>query len=229
MRDAVRPEPAAPVPPKRPASVPVFALHIPYFMFRILPPMLPLLKFKPVLLPKPWGGDALWRVLGKGGPADDRMGESWELSDRDEAPSIVAEGPLAGRSLPELLAAHGPVILGDASTSFPLLYKFIAAREKLSVQVHPGAGSPLGEAKTECWYVVDAAPGAALIVGVAPGGRDREATLALLKSPACETVLQRLPARPGDVFLVPAGTVHSITEGLLLYEVQQNSDTTFRL
>ncbi len=215
--------------------------------------MLPLLKFSPVLHPKPWGGDALWRTLGKGEPTDERMGEAWELSDRPEGMSVVSDGPLAGRTLRELLSRDGAAILGDlgddpvgkrgndpgehrgpdgevsGAASFPLLYKFIAAREKLSVQVHPGAGSPLGEAKTECWYVVDAAPEASLIVGVAPDGRTRDETLALLKSPACETVLQRLPARPGDTFFIPAGTVHAITEGLLLYELQQNSDTTFRL
>ncbi len=163
------------------------------------------------------------------------MGESWELSDRPEAPTPVAEGQLSGQTLTEVLAGNALELLGDlrgTSTSpvlFPLLYKFIGAREKLSVQVHPGDGSPLGEAKTECWYVVDAFPDAALIVGVRPEGRSREETLALLTSPACETVLQRLPARKGDTFFIPAGTVHAITEGLLLYEVQQNSDTTFRL
>jgi mannose-6-phosphate isomerase len=201
-------------------------------------PTLPLLKFSPVLLPKPWGGDALWRLLRKGSPEEDRMGESWELSDRAEARTPVAEGPLAGKTLTEILAGHGSALLGDfgdlpgnssKKPGFPLLYKFISAREKLSVQVHPGAGSPPGEAKTECWYVVDAEPGTSLIVGVDPSGRSREETLALLKSPLCERVLQRLPARKGDVFFIPAGTVHAITEGLLLYEVQQNSDTTFRL
>lgn len=194
--------------------------------------MLPLLKLRPVLFPKPWGGDALWRVLHKGNPGDTGMGESWEVSDRPEAPSVVAEGPLAGKTLADVLATHAPDVLGDAakaSQDFPLLHKFISAREKLSVQVHPGADSPLGEAKTECWYIVDAEPGASLIVGVDPGGLDRDATLERLKSAACESVLRRLPARRGDVFFIPAGTVHAITEGILLYEVQQNSDTTFRL
>jgi mannose-6-phosphate isomerase len=200
--------------------------------------MLPLLKFTPVLLAKPWGGDALWRLLGKGSATDDRVGESWELSDRPEAPTLVAEGPLAGKTLTEILAGNVVDLLGNSGPNpgnslenpvFPLLYKFIGAREKLSVQVHPGAGSPLGQAKTECWYVVYAEPDASLIVGVHPDGRSRAETLALLKSPACETVLRRLPARRGDVFLIPAGTVHAITEGLLLYELQQNSDTTFRL
>jgi mannose-6-phosphate isomerase len=189
---------------------------------------LPVLKFRPILLRKPWGGDGLWHVLGKGAPADTDMGESWELSDRPEAETLVADGPFAGASLKALIQSHGAELLGPAAEGFPLLYKFICAREKLSVQVHPGAGSTLGQAKTECWYVVDAAPGAELILGVA-GGRSREKTLALLKSPGCEEVLRRWPVRRGDVFFIPAGTVHAITEGLLLYEVQQNSDTTFRL
>jgi len=184
---------------------------------------------------KPWGGEALWARLRKGGPADERMGESWELSDRPEGMSVVMDGPLTGRSFAEVLRENAGDVLGDLRNAavsdpvFPLLYKFIAAREKLSVQVHPGAGSPLGEAKTECWYVVDAAPGASLIVGVEPGGRTPQETLEALKSPGCEAVLQRLPAAPGDMFFIPAGTVHAITEGLLLYELQQNSDTTFRL
>jgi mannose-6-phosphate isomerase len=197
--------------------------------------MIPLLKFNPVLMSKPWGGAALWTRLHKGRATDERMGESWELSDRPEGRTLIAEGPFAGQSLADILAQYGLVVMGDTpgfsavNPVFPLLYKFISAREKLSVQVHPGVGSPLGEAKTECWYVVDAAPGAELIVGVNPDGRTREETLNLLKSAECESVLQRLPAHVGDVFFIPAGTVHAITEGLLLYELQQNSDTTFRL
>src|SRR5215217_7384476 len=209
---------------------------------------LPVLKFEPVLLPKPWGGEALWRRLGKGRAEDARMGESWELSDRAEAATSVAEGPFAGRTLQDLLAGNASALLGEAllpthpagfaeaaepqaGARFPLLYKFISARDKLSVQAHPGSGSPLGEAKTECWYVVEAAPGSEIIVGVRGGKNpeERARTLALLRSPQCETALRHLPCRPGDVFYIPAGTVHAITEGLLLYELQQNSDTTFRL
>ena len=188
------------------------------------------LKFKPVLLSKPWGGHALWKILGKGGADDIKMGESWELSDRPEAATKVVDGRLDGVNLPGLIERFGGDLLGaEFAGGFPLLYKFICAREKLSVQVHPGSDSVFGEAKTECWYVVDAEPGAKLIVGLASDGRSREETLALLKSSRCEEVLRRWPANKGDVFFIPAGTVHAITEGLLLYEVQQNSDTTFRL
>ncbi len=192
--------------------------------------MLPPLKFRPTLLRKPWGGDGLWRVLGKGGPKDADMGESWELSDRPETPSTVAEGPWTGTPLRELVEKYPRDLLGAAfqEDGFPLLYKFICAREKLSVQVHPGPGSP-GEPKTECWVVIDAVPSAELIIGVKTGGRSRTETLELLKSPRCEEVLRCWPARRGDVFFIPPGTVHAITEGLLLYEVQRNSDTTYRL
>ncbi len=192
-------------------------------------PPIPLLKFRPMLLPKPWGGDGLTRVLGKGTPGATGLGESWELSDRPEAETRVDGGEYDGVGLSELIRRHGRDLLGEAAGRFPLLYKFISAREKLSVQVHPGAGSDLGEAKTECWYVVAARPGAELIVGVAGRGRSRAELLRLLQSPRCEEALRRWPARPGEVFFIPAGTVHAITEGLLLYEVQQNSDTTFRL
>ena len=192
---------------------------------------LPLLKFQPILLPKPWGGDGLWRVLGKGRQEDVNIGESWELSARSEALTQVVEGPFAGKNLKDIVALNGEELFGQPASSsvFPLLYKFIYAREKLSVQVHPDPGSALGESKTECWYVVDAAPGAELIVGVSRHGRSREDILAALKSSHCEEVLRRWPAKRGDVFFIPAGTVHAITEGLLLYEVQQNSDTTFQI
>lgn len=192
--------------------------------------ILPLLKFQPILLPKPWGGDSLWQMLGKGRDSGANIGESWELSDRRNLSTTVTGGRLDGTSLRELVKIRGRELLGDAfAHGFPLLLKFIGAREKLSVQVHPGQGSKLGEAKTECWYVVEAEPGAELFLGVAAHGRSREEILALLKSPRCEEVLQRRPARRGDVFFIPMGTVHVITEGLLLYEIQQNSDTTFRL
>ena len=191
---------------------------------------LPLLKFDPILLSKPWGGDALWRILNKGASNDLNGGEAWELSDRPEAATKVAGGRLDGMNLPGLIVQYSKELFGaEFAGSFPLLYKFICAREKLSVQVHPGAGSSLGEAKTECWYVVDAQPGAELIVGVASGGKSKDKVLELLKSPRCQEVLRRWPVQRGDVFFIPAGTVHAITEGLLLYEVQQNSDTTFRL
>jgi mannose-6-phosphate isomerase len=190
------------------------------------------LKFKPILQSRIWGGDGLFRVLRKGLASDQKIGEAWELSDREENATTVSEGSFTGQNLRELYARHARDILGQqyapTRTYFPLLFKFIYAQENLSVQVHPGEGSPLGEAKTECWYILEAPPGAELILGVAGGG-DREKTLAALATNQCQSVLNRVPVQSGDLFYIPAGTVHAITAGLLLYEVQQNSDTTFRL
>lgn len=189
------------------------------------------LKFKAILQSRIWGGDGLFHRLGKGSAGGD-IGESWELSDREGAATVVAEGPFAGQDLRDLFSRHARDILGSqftpALSQFPLLYKFIYARDSLSVQVHPGEGSPLGESKTECWYILDAPEGAHLILGLAGGG-DRAATVKALASKECLSVLNKVPVKSGDLFFIPAGTVHAITAGLLLYEVQQNSDTTFRL
>ncbi|HKP98652.1 MAG TPA: type I phosphomannose isomerase catalytic subunit [Fibrobacteria bacterium] len=190
------------------------------------------LKFKAILQSRIWGGDGLHRLLAKGRASDKDIGESWELSDRDDNASVIASGTFAGKNLRELFSIHARDILGSQYSPtlarFPLLYKFIFARENLSVQVHPGDGSALGESKTECWYVLDAPAGAELILGIAGGG-SREEVLAALRTKECRTVLNKVPVRAGDMFFIPAGTVHAITAGLLLYEVQQNSDTTFRL
>ena len=190
------------------------------------------LKFKAILQSKIWGGDGLFRILGKGDASDTDVGESWELSDRDDNASVVAGGTFAGKNLRELFSIHARDILGSqyspSLARFPLLYKFIFARENLSVQVHPGEGSDLGDAKTECWYVLEAPPGGELILGLAGGGT-REEVLAALRTREWRTVLNKIPAKAGDMFFIPAGSVHAITAGMLLYEVQQNSDTTFRL
>ena len=190
------------------------------------------LKLKPILQSRIWGGEGLYRLLGKGFPGPKDVGESWELSDREGNANIVLGGTFAGRDLRELFSLHARDILGTqyspSHARFPLLHKFIYARENLSVQVHPGENSPLGEAKSECWYIMDAPEDASLIVGLSKDG-PKEAILAALESRDCHAVLNRVPARPGDLFYIPAGTVHAITAGLLLYEVQQNSDTTFRL
>lgn len=205
------------------------------------------LFLKPVIQDKLWGGDGLWRYLRKGEASQSHAGESWELSDRPEASSTIASGRFAGMSLNRLMAQAGPVILGSqwhsaaekstsqtgAQAAFPLLYKFIYAREALSVQVHPGEGSTeyrarYGEAKTECWLVVAAPENAEIIVGVSQS-LPREAMAKALASSACREVLRREKVKAGDLLFIPAGTVHAITEGLLIYELQQNSDTTFRL
>ncbi len=199
------------------------------------------LKFQPILQSRIWGGDGLYRKLGKGNPTDQDIGESWELSDRADFSTVVAEGTFAGQKFKDLFARHSRDILGSqyhpSLTTFPLLFKFIFAREHLSVQVHPGEGSNLGDAKTECWYILEAPPKGEIILGVRGSGGDanfngeidHKKTLAKLTGDDCYSALNRLPVKAGDLFFIPAGTVHAITAGLLLFEVQQNSDTTFRL
>jgi mannose-6-phosphate isomerase len=193
------------------------------------------LAFDPVIQDKLWGGDGLWRFLKKGAPDQVAAGESWEISDRPEAPTRISKGRFAGQSFAPFFQKYRQAILGKHANQgaadgslFPLLYKFIYAREALSVQVHPGTGSPLGEAKTECWYIVAAPENAELIVGVSQD-LPREAMKERLASPRCQEVLRRESVQAGDLIFIPAGTVHAITEGLLIYELQQNSDTTFRL
>jgi mannose-6-phosphate isomerase len=200
--------------------------------FQAMPTLREPLRFSPIVQDKLWGGNGLWKTLRKGEPDQTTAGEAWELSDRAGESNTVHTGLFSGKTFRQVFIEHSREILGTQWRSngdpFPLLYKFIAAREALSVQVHPGSGSPLGEAKTECWFVVAAPPDASLILGVNQS-LPRDQMLQLLSSPHCEQGLRREPVSPGDVVFIPAGTVHAITPGMLIYEVQQNSDTTFRL
>lgn len=199
---------------------------------------LPLLSFVPLLKPRVWGGRRFASALGRALPADGApIGESWELVDLGAEQSRVADGPLAGASLAELAARPGPDLLGRARLldgRFPLLLKFIDASERLSVQVHPGAATCAALAatgarvKTECWYVMACDPGAALWVGLAEGV-DRRAFEGALAAGEIERLLFRREVTPGDFIHIPAGTVHAIGPGILLAEVQQSSDTTYRV
>jgi mannose-6-phosphate isomerase len=190
------------------------------------------LKFQPILHGKIWGGEKIYRLLAKGDGKNKHIGESWELSDNDTEQSVVAEIPFQNQSFRKVFQNYAEEILGihyNAEVQrFPLLYKFIDASDDLSVQVHPGENSPLGDSKTEAWYVVDAQPEAEIIVGIASSQPESE-ILEELKTSRARSVLNRIPVETGDVLFIPAGTVHAITKGLLIYEVQQNSDTTFRL
>ncbi|HMF16449.1 MAG TPA: type I phosphomannose isomerase catalytic subunit, partial [Gemmataceae bacterium] len=159
------------------------------------------------------------------------IGESWLTGDE----CLVANGPLAGRSLAQLCDEFGRRFLGEAAADisrFPLLIKFLFPRERLSVQVHPDdetaalLGQPCG--KTECWYVLQAEPGAQIGLGLKPGATRAEVELAIRET-RMEQLLNWIDARPGDMFYVDAGTVHTIGPGLVIVETQQNSDTTFRL
>ena len=194
------------------------------------------LQFVPILKRKIWGGRRLATVLGKALPPTGAFGESWELSDCGDDASVVADGPLAGTTVRDLFAHHPDVVLGRTAGThdrFPLLVKFIDAHQDLSVQVHPddataAALHPGQWGKTECWVVVHADPGATLCCGLQPGvGRgDLERALREGTVDAC---LHRIAARAGDCVLIRAGTVHTIGAGLVIAEIQQTSDLTFRL
>lgn len=190
------------------------------------------LLFEPVYKDYIWGGNRIPRVYKRDGAAD-VCAESWEISDRPEGMSVVRNGPLAGRSLHQLVESMGKRLLGTTRThgGFPLLIKIIDAKQRLSVQVHPDDGAAArygGEAKTEMWYVLDAEPGATIFAGLRPG-TDADGLRTALENEQLEDVLCSLPARSGQAIFIPGGRVHAIGEGCLLLEVQQNSNTTYRV
>jgi len=179
-----------------------------------------------------WGGT---RIPGRYGREVelDICAESWEVADRPEGMSIVANGPLKGTPLGELVASMGHALTGTAAPPgpFPLLIKIIDARQTLSVQVHPNdanAAACGGEAKTEMWYVLDATPAAKIFAGLRQGV-DEEQLLAAIGAQELEGILSAIPAVPGEAVFIPGGTLHAIGAGCLLLEIQQNSNTTYRV
>jgi mannose-6-phosphate isomerase len=192
------------------------------------------LRFAPIYQQRVWGGRAFESALGRVLPGTGLFGESWELSDRLEAQSLVARGGCAGMDLHTLWSRHRVELFGAACPKedrFPLLFKLLDARESLSVQVHPSGGDGargLGEPKTEWWYVLEARPGAAVYAGFRPGVTRALAERAI-KTGEFEALLHRIPVRSGDNLFVPGGRIHAIGGGCLIAEVQQNSDTTFRV
>lgn len=193
------------------------------------------LTFKDIFKAKPWGGRALARVSGKHLPAREPIGESWEVADHAHGMSVVADGPVAGRSLRELMRRHGESLLGrDArGVRFPLLVKLLDARERLSAQVHPDddCARAMGlkdVGKTEAWYVVESRKNGRIIAGL-----KSKLALPRLREAAADgslgEVLKAISPSAGEVWLCPAGTVHALGPGVVLLEVQQNSDSTFRL
>ncbi len=195
------------------------------------PPLYPLV-FTPIYKDYIWGGERIIsRYHRSAGPGI--YAESWEISDRPADMSIAANGPLAGRSLHDLVHAYGPELLGSTSPldRFPLLIKILDARDRLSVQVHPdeaGAKTVGGEAKAEMWYVLDAEPGAQVFAGVKPGVKAAQFRKAIQQGTVTD-LLTAVTVVPGDVIYIPGGRAHSIGAGCLLLEAQQNSDTTFRV
>lgn len=195
------------------------------------------LTFDPVFKDYPWGGRNLETKLGRMIP-DGIVAESWEIAAHPNGSSVVNAGPLKGKTLPEVQALLGELLLGDrngdalAVGKFPLLIKILDANRWLSIQVHPDDAYGLaheGEpGKTEMWVVLHAEPGAELIYGFAPG-MTREQYAAVIGTAASVEGLHRLAVKPGDVIFVPAGTIHALGPGIMVAEIQQNSDTTYRI
>ncbi len=190
------------------------------------------LVFGPIYKEYVWGGKRIQQKFHRH-TAMDSCAESWELADRPEGESVVTRGPLEGKSIHQLIAEYGPALLGTAiqSTAFPLLIKLIDAKESLSIQVHPSSESAKcfgGEAKTEAWYILDAAPGAAVYAGFkAPvTAEDIEQSIHRHTLP---NLLNRIPVKNGDVIYIPGGRIHAIDRGCLMLEIQQNSNTTYRI
>ena len=193
------------------------------------------LTFQPIFKERVWGGRELARLYRKPLPAGRRIGESWEISDRPGDAGVIANGPLAGKNLRWLMEHHRKELLGRAKPAaqnrFPLLCKILDAREKLSLQVHPPAHRAAklgGEPKTELWFIAGAAQGAELYVGVKPGVTRARFRKKISDGTVTECI-HRLRVRSGDAIFLPSGEVHAIGAGLVIFEIQQNSDTTYRV
>ncbi len=200
------------------------------------------LRLTPILVPKPWGGRR-FESIGRSLPHGVQVGESWEVADLepgssaavDDPISRVSSGPMEGLGLSDLIRADTDAFLGitrPVAGRFPLLVKFLDAREHLSVQVHPSEAylrdDPTVSVKVETWIVLHAEPGAELMIGTQPGV-SLERFTAAAGSPAMVPLLRRVPAVVGEVHHVPAGTVHALGAGVMVAEVQTPSDTTFRM
>jgi mannose-6-phosphate isomerase len=192
------------------------------------------LTFRPIFKERVWGGRNLERLYHKPLPSKVPIGESWEISDRPGDVSVITNGPLAGKDLHWLMEHHGQELLGNPQPSgarFPLLIKILDAEERLSLQVHPPAHKAAelgGEAKTEMWYIADAKPGAELYVGL-KRGVTRQQFEEKINTGEVADCFHRVSVKPGDVMFLPSGRVHAIGAGLVIFEIQQNSDTTYRV
>jgi len=193
------------------------------------------LRFQAIFKQRVWGGREMERLYQKPLPPGETIGESWEISDHGEDISVIANGPLAGRTLRSVMQEDSEAILGDAVPTadgrFPLLIKILDARERLSLQVHPSsdiAAKLHGEPKTEMWYVAQADPGAIIYAGMKRGVTRAQFETALARQ-ELEPLIHKLTPQSGDALFVPAGRLHAIGGGLVMFEIQQNSDTTYRV
>lgn len=190
--------------------------------------------FKPIYQERVWGARNLSEALGRDLPEDKVIGEAWEVVDRPEAQSVVASGEYAGLTIRELISEHATAVMGegyDPQRPFPILVKWLDCADRLSLQVHPPAevaAQLKGEPKTENWYIADCKPGSSLIVGLKKGAT-REEFERRLQDGSLEECIHRFPVEPGDSILVESGRLHAIDAGNLILEIQQNSDTTYRV
>ncbi len=193
-----------------------------------------LLRFQAIYQERVWGGRALETALGRALPAGNPIGESWEIVDRPEHQSTVASGSFTGRTLRSLIAADPAGVMGPKwpkDKLFPILVKWLDCRERLSLQVHPPASvAPelKGEPKTENWYIASTSPGAQLIVGLTRGTTKAQFEQAI-RDQTLEACVHHFDVAAGDSILVHSGQVHAIDAGNLILEIQQNSDTTYRV
>src|ERR1017187_9152310 len=194
------------------------------------------MRFEPIYQYRLWGGRRLSDLLTTPLPGDGPIGEAWVLSDRDDHPSRVANGPLKGRTIHQVLSQSPEQMLGKLAQRFrrfPLLLKFLDAREMLSVQVHPTDAQtdllPAGETgKTEAWVVLEAGTESRIYAVLKPGTTADDLRRALTNGAVADHLVCFTP-KPGDGVFLPAGTVHALGGGVVVFEVQQNSDVTFRL
>lgn len=190
------------------------------------------LTFQPRFKERVWGNRKIETLYGKPLPPSIPIGESWEISDRPDDVSVIANGPFAGKDLQYLMREHQKELLGSQGAErFPLLLKILDAQDKLSLQVHPPASvapSLNGEPKTEMWYITDAAPDADLFVGLKQGVT-REQFENKVHDGTVADCFHRVPVSAGDAMFLPSGRVHAIGAGLVIFEIQQNSDTTYRV
>jgi len=198
------------------------------------------MQFKPLYMQRIWGGNLLQKTLNRSDmpklePNAEPIGESWEITDRSDAQSVVTDGPLAGKTMEELIRHYTQNLLGGLwkGGRFPLLVKFIDAGQRLSLQVHPDeaycrTANDGAEPKTEMWYIADCEPHGEILAGLTPRAT-KDQLIASLASPQAADLLQRFPSHVGDSYFIQAGTVHAIGGGNLIFEIQQNSDTTYRI
>lgn len=195
------------------------------------------LLFEPILKDKIWGGDKLKSILGKDYSPMPNCGESWEISGYNNNISVVKNGFLAGNNIEELIEIYMGDLVGDKiyeqfGLLFPLLIKFIEANDVLSIQVHPdnemAAKHHNASGKTEMWYIVQADKGAQLISGFNEKG-NKENYLKHLKNNSLEEILNYENVKQGDAFFIPPGRIHAICNGIVLAEIQQTSDLTYRI